>query len=42
MGNVTDDPFVVQVPAGATEIDLRPVLVPIVRKLMLTFSGDKA
>lgn len=42
MGNVIDDPFVVRVPAGATEIDLRPVLVPIVRKLMLVFSGDKA
>jgi len=39
---VTGDPFVVQVPAGATEIDLRPALVPIVRKLMLAFSDEKA
>jgi len=36
------DPFVVSVPEGATEIDLRPVLVPLVRKLMLAFEKGGA
>jgi len=34
-----NDSFVVQIPPGATEIDLRPVLAPIVRAIMKNEEG---
>lgn len=39
---VTEPSFVVDVPEGATSIDLGPILRPILRKLMLVFSKDQA
>ena len=35
------NPFVVKVPAGATEIDLRPVLAPIIRAVMRNASDKQ-
>jgi len=36
-----DDPFVIKIPKGATEIDLRPLLGPIILALMPHISTDK-